>query len=380
MDAPVEQAPQRTEDRREQPQSEGQTEQGAAPQPKAAERAQRFWRNHPLWTLAGAAALALALAAGIVWYLNARHFQSTDDAFIDGRPFAVSPKIPGSVIDVPVTDNEFVKTGAVLVSIDPRDYRNALQEADARAKAAADAIPQIDAQIAGQQAAVTQATAQVAVAQAALTFAQQEAERVRSLVPRGADTVQHQQQTESQLRQAQSDFNRTQAAVETSKTQVVALRAQRQGATANLAEANAARDQAALNLSYTTIEAPQDGYVTKLTAARGQYVQAGQALSMFVPNQLWITANFKETEITDMRVGQPVDITVDAFPARNLKGHVTSLQRGSGVAFSLLPAQNATGNYVKVVQRVPVRIDFDEIPPDLVLGPGMSVVPSVRVR
>jgi membrane fusion protein (multidrug efflux system) len=138
-------------------------------------------------------------------------------------------------------------------------------------------------------------------------------------------------------------------------------------------------EQAQVNLGRTEITAPVAGYVTQLTAAKGQYAAAGQALLMFVPRDVWITANFKETQLAALRPGQPVDIAVDAFPNRTFKGHVDSVQAGSGTAFSLLPAQNATGNYVKIVQRVPVKIVFDN-PPDVKLGPGMSVVPSVRVR
>ena len=144
--------------------------------------------------------------------------------------------------------------------------------------------------------------------------------------------------------------------------------------------AQAQLDQARLNLTYTSVMAAQAGTVVRLSAAQGQYAQAGQNLMMFVPLNLWVTANFKETQITDMRPGQPVALRIDAYPNRKIRGHIDSVQPGSGTAFSLLPAENATGNYVKVVQRIPVKIVFDDVPPDIVIGPGMSVVPIVTVR
>jgi membrane fusion protein, multidrug efflux system len=146
-----------------------------------------------------------------------------------------------------------------------------------------------------------------------------------------------------------------------------------------LAQAQAQRDQAQLNLSYTTLTAAQPGRVVALTAAVGQFAQAGTALTMFVPDDIWVTANFKETQLVAMRPGQPVGMSIDAYPDRTILGHVASVQPGSGTAFSLLPAQNATGNFVKIVQRVPVKIVIDNAPTDVALGPGMSVVPSVRV-
>jgi membrane fusion protein (multidrug efflux system) len=158
------------------------------------------------------------------------------------------------------------------------------------------------------------------------------------------------------------------------------VKAQRESAVANLAQANAQRDQAQLNLSYTTVTAAQAGRVVQLSAAVGQFAQPGTNLTMFVPDEIWVTANFKETQLDAMRPGQPVTLEIDAYPERAIRGHVDSVQSGSGTAFSLLPAQNATGNYVKIVQRVPVKLVMDNPPKDVALGPGMSVVPTVRVN
>jgi membrane fusion protein, multidrug efflux system len=158
------------------------------------------------------------------------------------------------------------------------------------------------------------------------------------------------------------------------------LKAQRGSAVASLDQAKAQRDQAQLNLSYTTVTADQAGRVVNLSAAAGEFAQPGTNLTMFVPDEIWVTANFKETQLDAMRPGQPVTLEIDAYPERTIRGHIASIQPGSGTAFSLLPPENATGNYVKIVQRVPVKIVMDNPPADLALGPGMSVVPSVRVN
>jgi membrane fusion protein, multidrug efflux system len=167
--------------------------------------------------------------------------------------------------------------------------------------------------------------------------------------------------------------------VESARRQIAALRAQRASDEAKLGEAKAQRDQAALNLSYTTITAAQPGQVVQLSVAVGEYAQPGTALTMFVPDDIWVTANFKKTQLDEMRPGQPATLEIDAYPERRFRGRVASIQSGSGPAFSLLPPENATGNYVKIVQRVPVKIIIDKPPTDVALGPGMSVQPSVRV-
>jgi membrane fusion protein (multidrug efflux system) len=357
---------------------EGETE--AKARPRGRQTDEGFFRRHPIITLVGALLLIGAVVAGGLWWLNARHYETTDDAFIDARQFGIAPKVAGYVVDVPVTDNQTVMAGAPLVRIDDRDYRNALAQAEAQISAAEAAIGNVDAQIAAQQAQVDQAEAQVRQTQAALEFAQAEAKRYRDLAERGAGTIQQAQSTESNLQQQRASLARAQAAVSTARRQLDAVKAQRSSAEATLAQAKAQRDEAALNLSYTVITAAQAGQVVHLSAAKGELVQVGQNLMMFVPSTLWVTANFKETQIADMRPGQPVEISVDAYPGRQFRGHVDSIQPGSGTAFSLLPAENATGNYVKVVQRVPVKIDFDHLPEDIPLGPGMSVVPRVKVR
>ena len=216
-------------------------------------------------------------------------------------------------------------------------------------------------------------------AQAALQFARQEYDRYQSLEKSGAGTLQQAQQSTSNLEQKRAGLAGAQASVTAAQKQLAVVQAQLKSARAQVDSARAALDQAKINLSRTTIEAPVASHVANLTAAKGAYAQPGQALMSLVPLDVWVAANFKETALADMRVGDKVTIEVDAYPGRTFHGHVDSIQAGSGAAFSLLPAENATGNFVKVVQRVPVKIVFDR-PPGVYLGPGMSVVPSVKVR
>jgi membrane fusion protein (multidrug efflux system) len=287
--------------------------------------------------------------------------------------------VTGAIVDVPVTDNEVVPAGGVLVGIDQRDYLNNLASAKAQVDQAVAAIANLDAQIDAQQARIDAAKKQVDQAQAALTFSKEESARAQDLVSRGAGTVQQAQQTASDLRQKDAALLVAQANEVAAEKQIEILSAQRKSAQAQLEAANATRDQAQVNLDRTRIMATETGRVTKLSAAVGGFAQPGQALMMFVPTTVWVTANFKETQLALMRPGQPVDVSVDAYPGRVFKAYVDSIQAGSGAAFSLLPPENATGNYVKVVQRVPVKIVFDGNP-GVYLGPGMSVVPTVRVR
>ena len=348
---------------------------------KPEEKKPPLWRRHPLWFVFGGLTLVLIGAAIFLYWSVAVHpYETTDDAFVDSRQFAVAPKVSGYVVDVPVTDNQFVEAGTVLFRIDRRDYEIALEQAEAQIQASQASIGGYEAQIKAQQASIEESKAQVEQAKAALQFAQADAARYQDLAQRGAGTVQRQQQSASDLQQQQANLARANAAVNAAQQQIGSIQAQKAGAEANLAQSRAQRDQAKLNLGYTDVTAAQAGRVVRLTAARGQFAQAGQGLSMFVPNPIWVTANYKETQIDDMRPGQSVTLRIDAYPGRRITGTVDSVQPGSGTAFSLLPAENATGNYVKVVQRVPVKIVVESWPQDVSIGPGMSVVPRTHVR
>jgi membrane fusion protein (multidrug efflux system) len=337
-------------------------------------------REHWIIATAGACVLLAALIAGFTYWLDIRHYESTDDAFIAARSFSVAAKVGGYVTDVPVTDNQHVMTGDLLAQIDERDYEIALDQAKAQVAVAKANIGNIEAQIDSQREQIDQAKAQVDQAQAQLQFARQEEDRARDLVEKGAGTVEREQQTRSDLEAQQANAARTKAALVAAQLGIKTLETQREGARASLQQAQAQLDQANLNLQYTKVIAAQPGRVVKLSGAVGTLASPGQSLMMFVPDEVWIVANYKETQLTDMRPGQPVEIRVDSYPDRELTGRVASVQPGSGTAFSLLPAENATGNYVKVVQRVPVKITVDNWPADVPVGPGMSVVPWVKVR
>jgi membrane fusion protein (multidrug efflux system) len=339
----------------------------------------RTLRRHLVPPAAAVVAIAAAMAAGAWWWTSALHYESTDDAFVDTRKVQVASALNGIVIDVPVTDNQLVDAGAVLVRIDPRDFASALAQAKAQVAQAVATLDNFDAQIDAQNAHIDQARDQVKQSQAAVEFARAENDRAQRLLKTGSGTLQQAQQTESTLRQNNAMLGSAQANLTAAVKQIAILRTQRDGAAAQLDSARSAQAQAETNLSRTNVLAPVRGRAASIFAAKGAYAVAGQALMMFVPDESWVTANFKETQLDNMRPNQPAEIRIDAYPGQSFQGHVDSIQPGSGAAFSLLPPQNATGNYVKVVQRVPVKIVFNT-PPAVYVGPGMSVVPTVKVR
>lgn len=335
-------------------------------------------RRRPVLSSLGLLLLLLVGLLGFLYYDYGNHFETTDDAFIAARQFSIAPKVSGYITAVPVTDNQHVVAGQVIAQIDDRPFRMALAQANAQVDAAQAAIKVVDAQVDGQHAQIDANKAQVEQTQDGLVFAQQQADRFRDLARTGSGTIQNEQQFDSQLRQQQAALSSAQAALKVSQRQIETLKAQRESDTANLAQVQAQRDQAALNLSYTTITAAQPGRVVNLSGAVGEFVPQGTALTMFVPDDVWVTANFKETQLDAMRPGQKATLRIDAYPGRDITGYVASVQSGSGPAFSLLPPENATGNFVKIVQRVPVKIHLDNPPNDVALGPGMSVEPTVR--
>lgn len=350
-------------------------------QPKQEDKKPSLIRRHPYWTaLIIVGLIGLGIATYFVWLVYFYPYETTDDAFVDARSFALATKVSGYLEDVAVTDNAHVAAGAVIAKIAPRDYQIAVEQAEAQVEAAKASITNATAQIDVASAAIDEAKAREASSGAALQFAKDEANRQRQLQQGGAGSLQTSQQAESNLRQAQAAYAEAQANISSAMKNKVAAEAQRTSAEASLKQAEAQKESADQNLDYTTLTAAQPGRVVKISGAKGQFVQAGQAIAMFVPDEIWVTANFKETQLADMRPGQPVELTIDAYPDHLLHGKVDSVQPGSGTAFSLLPAENATGNYVKVTQRVPVKITVDNWPKDVSIGPGMSVEPTVTVR
>jgi membrane fusion protein, multidrug efflux system len=361
---------------------------------KLKEPAKRASFGRRLLVIAILAIVVIAAAiAGRLWWLQARNFESTDDAFVDTRIAGISSQVSGAIVAIPVTDNELVAEAATLIDIDPRDYQVAVAQTQAQVAQAQAQVAQanatianLDAQLDAQKARIDQALKQVEQTKAALTFAQQEHDRNQDLMRNNAGTRQQLQQATSNFIQAQANVASAEANAVATQKQIPVLETQRQGAVAQVAlakgqleQAQALLQQAEINLSRTHIVAREPGRATKISAAVGAIAQPGQVLLMFVTESKWVTANFKETQLALMRPGQPVDIAIDAYPDEVFRGHVDSIQAGSGPAFSLLPPENATGNFVKVVQRVPVKIVFDT-PPKVYIGPGMSVVPTVRVR
>jgi membrane fusion protein, multidrug efflux system len=361
---------------------------------KLKEPAKRASLGRRLLVIAILAILIIAGAiAGRLWWLDARNFESTDDAFVDTRIAGISSQVSGAIVAVPVSDNQLVAMGATLIDIDPRDYQVAVAQAQAQVAQAQAQVAQanatvanLDAQLDAQKARIDQTLRQVEQTKAALTFAQQEHDRNQDLMRSNAGTRQQLQQAASNFIKAQANVASGEANAVATRKQFPVLETQRQGAVAQVAQAKgrleqaeAQLQQAQINLSRTHIVAREAGRATKISAAGGAIAQPGQVLMMFVSESKWVTANFKETQLALMRPGEPVDIAIDAYPDEVFRGHVDSIQAGSGPAFSLLPPENATGNFVKVVQRVPVKIVFDT-PPTVYIGPGMSVVPTVRVR
>jgi len=353
-----------------------QQDQAAKPPSSLRDRLREHW----LLVTVMACLLLVAAIGGFSYWFSVRDYESTDDAFVAARSFSVAPKVGGYVTDVPVTDNQHVNAGDLLAQIDDRDYNTAVDQAKAQVAVAQANIDNIQAQIDSQNEQIKQAQAQLDQAKAQLQFSQQEEARAKDLVDKGAGTVQREQQTRSDLQAQQANTTRANAALIAAQLGIKTLQTQLESARGSLQQAQAQLDQANLNLQYTRVTAAQSGRVVNLSGAVGTFTTAGQSLMMFVPDDIWVVANYKETQLRDMRPGQPVEFTIDAYPGRKLTGHVASVQPGSGTAFSLLPAENATGNYVKVVQRVPVKIVVDHWPNDVAIGPGMSVVPWTKVR
>ncbi|MBN9007953.1 MAG: HlyD family secretion protein [Rhizobiales bacterium] len=335
------------------------------------------------------AALAVIIALGIgsavhfghhYWTVG-RYLESTDDAYVKADSTIIAPRVSGYIAQVLVTDNQPVKAGQVLARIDDRDFRTALDQAHADVRAAEAAVRNLDAQIALQQPIIAQETADVTAAEAGLKFAREEQARYDDLMKSGSGTVQRAQQTDAALREKTAQLQHGQSALLAAQKKVDVLTTERSKSAAQADRARAVDRQMALNLSYTTITAPVDGTVGARTLRVGQYVTAGTQLMAVVPlDAVYIVANFKETQLTHVRQGQPVEVRIDSFHGDRLKGHVDSLSPASGLEFALLPPDNATGNFTKIVQRVPVKIVLDDHRLAGLLRPGMSAEPTVDTR
>jgi membrane fusion protein (multidrug efflux system) len=330
---------------------------------------------------------ALAVLAGAAWYgwdywTVGQYLVSTDDAYVRADSTTIAPKVAGYLLDVLVKDNERVRTGQVLARIDDRDFKVAFDQAEADVAAAKATIASKQAQLDVQQAVINAARATLDVDRAVVTFAGQENKRYTDLAATGSGSVQNAQQAQARIASAQATLIRDGANLTSAEKQVDLLKAEIVQANAVLKRAEAVQRQAELNLGYTTIAAPIDGVVGNRTLRVGQFVQAGTQLMSVVPAVgAYVVANYKETQLTDVHEGQAVAIAVDMFPGQFVHGHVDSIAPASGQEFALLPPDNATGNFTKVVQRIPVRIALDTgSNSSIELRPGMSVIPTIETR
>jgi membrane fusion protein, multidrug efflux system len=365
------------------PTNQGASTPEGAPGADEASRQQR----RPRILLIGLFIIALLVVGGVYYWWSTRNIESTDDAYTDGRAVTIAPQISGIVISLDVTDNQLVKLGQPLIHIDPRQYTIDRAQAEG-------ALATANGQYGGQQlgaeiarknfpAQLEQAQAQLESAKASLTKAQADYDRQRSL-QKQSTTQQEIDSATAALKQAQAQVMLTQAQVMQNSPvpqRIGETDAQVGQFKGQVEQAQARLDQANLNLSWTVVQAPQDGWITKRNVEKGNYVVAGQQIFSIVTPEVWVTANFKESQLTDMRPGQPVKIKIDAYPSLDVRGHVDSIQLGSGSKFTAFPPENATGNFVKVVQRVPVKIAIDSgLDPAIPLPLGISVVPTVTIR
>jgi membrane fusion protein (multidrug efflux system) len=349
----------------------------------AAPEIKRKFTLRRLGALIGAIIAVVALSNyGWRYWTIGRFEESTDDAYVQADSSILAPKVSGYISEVLVDDNQPVKAGQLLARIDARDYETALAHARATVAAAQADIDNLNASLKEQQAIIAQARATIEVDKANLTFMQQNNDRYAALAKEGSGTVQAAQQALSKRNIAQATLDHDTASLEAAERQNNVLRAQLSKANAVLAQDQALQQQAELNLGYTNIVAPIDGVVGNRTLRVGQYVQAGTQLMAVVPlTSTYVVANFEETQLADIQPHEPVDIAVDTYSGTTVRGYVDSIAPASGQEFALLPPDNATGNFTKIVQRIPVKIAIDRHDPlrgDL--RPGMSVIATVNTK
>ena len=367
---------------------EKKSEDGKSDEDKKKEQEdERKRRRRRPFVIGGGILAALLLVGGGLWYwLSTRGTENTDDAYTDGTSVTVAPKVAGYVVELLVTDNTRLRAGDLILRIDPRDYIASRDQAQAQVEVAqaqlANAQANLDLAKQTFPARLRQAEAQREQAQAQQLKAQADLKRQRTVDPRGT-TQADIDAAVAAARVANATSGQQAANVEINRPvplNINLAQSQVKQAEASVSQARAQLEQAELNVSYTELRAPQDGWVTRRNVYLGSYLTAGQNLFALVSPNVWVTANFKENQLDQMRPGQPVQVEVDAYPHLKLKGHVDSIQMGSGSRFSAFPAENATGNFIKIVQRVPVKILIDSgMDPNIPLPLGLSVVPTVQV-
>ena len=349
------------------------------------EKKPSLFKKPLFWIILIVVVAAIAVGALLYW-LHSRQYESTDDAFVDAHIVRLAPTVAGTLVQVADVDNRHVDAGRLLAVIEPAGPEAQLAQAQAGVQQAIAQQQQAEAQVTAAIAARNQAAAQARAPLAEAQKAASDLARYQSLVRIDPNAVAGQQldQARAQARSTAAQAAAAQRQVDDADAQIAVARRAVSAAGAAIDAKKAEVKQAQVTVGDLRLTAPVSGQVVNRQVNVGSYVAPGTQLMAIVPDRMWVTANFKETQLALMRIGQPVDIAVDAFPDVKFRGHVDSIQRGAGQAFSILPAQNATGNYVKVVQRVPVRIEFDlehgADPRKYPIGPGMSVVPTVKVR
>jgi membrane fusion protein (multidrug efflux system) len=331
--------------------------------------------------------VVLIVIGAVIWWLLTRNQVTTDDAYTDGDAVMIAPKVSGYVVQLHIGDNQFVHKGDLLVRIDPRDYQAQLDQASAQAglaQAQLDAaqvqlqVVRVESPAKLLQAKAAEQSAQAGLAQARAAYRRQHRVDARATSQQNIDTAT------AQLRNAQASVAQAQAQVKVAslvQEQIAQAQAAVEERRQQVRQAQAQAESAQLNLSYTELRAPADGWVTRRNVQQGAFLQPGGAIFTLVTTRVWVTANFKESQLDGMRPGDRVDIDVDAYPDLELHGHVDSIQLGSGSRFSAFPAENATGNFVKIVQRVPVKIAIDTgLDPQRPLPLGISVEPKVMLK
>ena len=357
------------------------TTDAASSQADTAPPRRRLTIRRALIGVALLAGTALAGSYGHDYWTHGRFMVSTDDAYVKADYTTVAPKVPGYLAAVLVEDNQTVQAGQVVARIDDRDLRTSLEQAHADVAAADATVHNLQARISLQGAEIVQAQAAIEASEARLGFAKEDAERYRALATTGAGTVQRTQQTGSARDQAAAQLRHDQAALLSAERQVPVLVTLREQALAQAEHSRAVERQAELNLSYATITAAVDGTIGARSLRVGQYVAPGTQLMAVVPlHATYVVANYKETQLARVQVGQSVSLRVDGLPGQMLQGHVDSVSPASGLEFALLPPDNATGNFTKIVQRIPVRISIDRSSSAALLRAGMSVEPAIDTR
>lgn len=361
--------------------TEKKTSENKSKQKEAKERLKRRRPKHKKKRVIVPIVTAIILIVlGITAAIRSTYYQSTDDAFIEGRLVSVAPRVAAPVINLLVDDNQQVKAGDLLVELDPNDFKAKLDEAEAKLAQAKAELNISNKKVSESSAIVNKTVEEISSKDSKLNFAKKDFARYSELYKDGIVSKQAYEQSKTNLDSAIADYNSAEENSKASRHALESNKAKSESNEALIKRLEAEVELARLNLKYTRIYAPTNGVVAARSVEKGNYVTVGQPLMNIVPEQIWVVANFKEIQLTHMKPNQPVKIKIDTYPNKRFKGHVESIQRATGAKSSLFPPENAVGSYVKIVQRVPVKIVFDEDVSHYNIVPGMSAVPCVKIR